>query len=115
WWAKSELKLAARINESYHDAGPLRVLGRLAARSPRFLGGSRKQSWKYYDRALEIAPHNTVTLLYAAELALAAGDSTRAVTFLDLIQSLPDDPEWEYENGRDRDAARALVSQIAAV
>ena len=39
-WARSELKLALKMNEAYHDAGPLRVLGRLAHKAPRLFGGS---------------------------------------------------------------------------
>jgi TRAP transporter T-component len=114
-WARSELKLAIQINEAYHDAGPLRVLGRLAHKSPRLLGGSLRQSEKYYTRALEVAPTNTVTLLYAAELALDRKQLPRAEWLLGLIQSLPNDPDWEYENRRDRELARDLLKRMAVV
>jgi len=114
-WARSELKLALNLNEAYHDAGPLRVLGRLAHKAPRLLGGSLRQSEKYYTRALEVAPANTVTLLYAAELALERKQLPRAERLLGLIQSLPDDPDWEYENRRDRELARALLKRMAVV
>src|SRR6185436_3595772 len=43
-WARSELKMAARVNENYHGAGPLRVLGRLEHKAPRLLGGSLSRS-----------------------------------------------------------------------
>ena len=112
-WARSELKMAARINEAYHDAGPLRVLGRLAHKTPRWLGGSLRQSENYYDRALEIAPANTVTLLYAAELAMARKQTPRAERLLERLLSLPDDPDWEYESRRDRELARELLKRMA--
>jgi hypothetical protein len=111
-WAKSELKLALKINEAYHDAGPLRVLGRLAHKAPRWLGGGRRLSQKYYDRALEIAPANTVTLLYAAELALERHDPARARTMLSMIESAPADEEWEFEQRRDRARAEDLRARI---
>lgn len=112
-WARAELKMALKINEAYHDAGPLRVLGRLAHKAPRLLGGSRRKSEKYYNRALEVAPTNTVTLLYAAELALERKQLPHALWLLGLLHSLPNDPDWEYENRRDRELAGELLKRIA--
>ena len=110
-WGRAELQMAVKINEAYHDAGPLRVLGRLAHKAPRLFGGSLRQSQKYFDRAIEIAPTNTVTLLYAAELALDRDQVSRAVFLLDLLIALPTDPDWEYENLRDRELARKLLKR----
>src|SRR4030095_804838 len=81
-WARGELKMAVAINESYHDAGPLRVLGRLEHKAPRILGGNLKRSRELFDRAIAIAPRNSVTLIYAAELAIEMGDRDAAVSFL---------------------------------
>lgn len=111
-WARAELRLAARINESYHDAGPLRVLGRLLHKAPRLLGGNRRTSRTCFDRALEIAPHNTVTLLYAAEQAFDAGERERAAALLKQILDQPLDSEWEYENRRDQQVARTQLERI---
>ena len=111
-WARSELRMAAKMNEAYHDAGPLRVLGRLAHKAPRLLGGSLRKSEKYYNRALEIAPANTVTLRYAAELAMARKQTPRAERLLERLLSLPDDPDWEYESRRDRELARELLKRM---
>ena len=113
-WAKSELKLAVQINEAYHDAGPLRVLGRLAHKAPRWLGGNLRQSEQYYTRAIEVAPANTVTLVYAAELALDRKQLPQAARLLGMIDSLPADNDWEYENRRDRQIARDLLKRIQA-
>ncbi|HEX8090753.1 MAG TPA: TRAP transporter TatT component family protein, partial [Blastocatellia bacterium] len=111
-WARGELKMAARISETYHDAGPLRVLGRLEHKAPRLLGGSLRRGQQYLDRALEIAPQNSVTLMYAAELLIDRGDRARAATLLDKIVSGPVDPEWEYENMRDQELARLKLMEI---
>ena len=111
--ARLELKRAIQINEGYHDAGPLRVLGRLDHRAPRILGGNRKRSRRLLDRALAIAPSNSVTLIYAAELAIANGERDRASNLLRQVIQSPIDAEWEYETKRDRELARALLEQLA--
>jgi tetratricopeptide (TPR) repeat protein len=111
-WARGELKLAAKISESYHDAGALRVLGRLEHKAPGFLGGSIRRGQQYLDRALEIAPQNSVTLMYAAELSIDRGERDRAVALLDRIISSPIDPEWEFENRRDQELARSRLKEI---
>ncbi len=111
-WARSELKLAAKLNENYHDAGPLRVLGRLEHKAPKLLGGSRNRSRQCFDRALSIAPANSVTRLYAAELAVDEGDRDRAESLLKQIIESPVDPEWEFENRRDQGLARALLEKL---
>jgi tetratricopeptide (TPR) repeat protein len=109
--ARSELKRAVEIAENYHGAGPLRVLARLEHRAPRLLGGNRKRSREYFDRAMAIA-RNKVTLLYAAELALDEGEQDRAAGLLEEIIASPSEPEWEFENSRDRETARSLLERI---
>ena len=111
--ARSELKRAVEIAESYHDAGPLRVLARLEHRAPRLLGGNRKRSRAYFDRAMAIA-RNKVTLLYAAELALDEGEQERAAGLLEEIIAAPPESEWEFENSRDRKIARSLLERIGS-
>jgi hypothetical protein len=112
-WARLELKRAAAISESYHDAGPLRVLGRLEHRAPKILGGSLKRSRQLFDRALEIAPTNSVTLIYAAELAIENRESDRALSLLQRVIEMPIDVGWEFENKRDRELARSLLGGVS--
>jgi hypothetical protein len=110
--ARRHLRRAVAISESYHGAGPLRVLARLAHKAPWFLGGSRKRSEHYSERALAIAPTNSVTLLYAAELAVDGRDFSKAARLLHQILDSPIDPEWESENVRDKQLARSLLAGI---
>jgi tetratricopeptide (TPR) repeat protein len=110
-WARLELKRAAKIDERYHGAGPLRVLGRLAHKAPKLLGGNRKRSRALFDRALAIAPSNSVTLIYAAELALETGDHDRACSLLQQLIVSQNDPDWEFESKRDRQHARTLLER----
>ncbi|HXG68674.1 MAG TPA: TRAP transporter TatT component family protein [Blastocatellia bacterium] len=110
--ARRELLRAIEISASYHGAGPLRVLGRLEHKAPRFLGGSRERSRQYLDRALAIAPSNSVTLLYRAELALDCGERDAAIALLEQIISKPVGPDWEFENLRDRKLAQAMLERL---
>jgi hypothetical protein len=109
--ARRELKRAAAISESYHGAGPLRVLGRLEHHAPIFLGGSRKRSLGYFERALSVATANSVTMIYMAELLLLIGARQRAFDLLQQLISLPIDPEWEFENLRDRKLAQLMLAK----
>ena len=111
--ARRELKKAADICESYHGAGPLRVLGRLEHHAPLLLGGSRRRSLGYFERALATAA-NSVTMIYAAELIAAIGDRQRASELLQKVTSFPVDPEWEFENLRDRQLAQAMLDKLQA-
>ena len=111
-WARLELKRAIKIDERYHEAGPLRVLGRLDHKAPRILGGNRKRSRELLDRALAIAPSNSVTLTYAAELAIDNGERVRASDLLRQVIESPIDAEWEFENNRDCALARSLLERL---
>ena len=111
-WAFGELRLAAKLNESYHDAGPLRVLARLEHKAPRLLGGSRRRSREHFERALTVAPANSVTLVYAAELFIDEGERDRALSLLKQVIANPIDPEWEFENLRDKEIARSLLESL---
>lgn len=114
-WARTELKQAISISEKYHDAGALRVLGRLEHKTPRLLGGSLKRSRALFDRALAIAPSNSVTLMYAAELALDAGDRERATSLLQQLLESSIDADWEFEATRDRELARTMLDRLAVI
>jgi hypothetical protein len=112
--ARSELKRAIEIDERYHGAGPLRVLGRLEHKSPKFVGGSRKRSRELLERALAIAPCNSVSLLYAAELAVSNGESKHASKLLESLLECPGDNDWEFEQSRDRRRAVELLAELGS-
>jgi hypothetical protein len=112
--AKRDLRRACKISEGYHGAGPLRVLGRLEHKSPKVLGGSLERSRICYDRALAIAPANSVTLVYAAELEIDCRNRKKAAGLLDRVLSLPIDPDWEFENIRDKNLAKSLLEGLAS-
>ncbi len=110
--AKRLLSRAAEINPAYHGAGPLRVLAKLTHKLPTLLGGSTKRAMAFFERAIELAPTNTVTRLYFAEMLLETGDTTLARTQLDALLDAPLDPAWAFETKRDRRLALRLLQTI---
>jgi hypothetical protein len=48
-------------------------------------------------------------MIYAAELLLVMGDRSGASDLLNKVVSLPLDPEWEFENLRDRKTAQSML------
>lgn len=112
WRAMRSLERAVRINPAYHAAGPLRVLARLKHKLPRPLGGGRARARAHFARAVELAPANTVTRLYFAELLLDTGDVACAARELEALLNAPLVPGWEFETRRDRSRAQEMLARI---
>jgi tetratricopeptide (TPR) repeat protein len=110
--AKNALQRAVRIDPTYHGAGPLRVLGRLQHRLPGWLGGGTARARANFERAVEIAPDNTVTRIYFAELLSEIGDASGARAQLEAILSSPANPDWVFEAERDRKLASLKLSEL---
>jgi len=110
--ARCSLERAARINPAYHGAGPLRVLARLKHKLPRFAGGGMIRARACFERAIEIAPANTVTRLYFAEMLLEAGDQRGAQSELETILNTPLDAAWAFETVRDCRIAREMLQRM---
>jgi uncharacterized protein (TIGR02996 family) len=110
--ARRELKRAVSLDSSYHGAGPLRVLARLESKLPRILGGGALRARAHFEEAIRLAPSNTVTRLYFAELLLENGDATRARVELAAILAIPFDPAWAFEIKRDQKRARGIMQKI---
>lgn len=110
--ARSHLRRAAAIDAAHHGAAPLRVLARLESNLPRVLGGGTPRARRGYEHALKLAPTNTVTRLYFAELLISIGDVSAARTHLDAIHDFVVDPWWAYEAARDRRRAGELLRQL---
>ncbi|HEX8776343.1 MAG TPA: TRAP transporter TatT component family protein [Pyrinomonadaceae bacterium] len=112
--AKRSLERAARIDPAYHAAGPLRVLARLKHKLPRLFGGGHRRARADFARAIELAPANTVTRLYFAEMLIDAGDIPGALSELEAILSAPLDTAWAFETARDHSRAREMLQRLTA-
>lgn len=99
--ARIELRRAVRLDAGYHGAGPLRVLARLESKLPAPLG-SVKRAVENYERAVTLAPTNTVTRRYFAELLHDVGAQDKALVHLRAICDAPTCVRWKYETERDK-------------
>jgi tetratricopeptide (TPR) repeat protein len=105
-------KAAIKCDKSYHAAGPLRVLARLESKFPFLLGGSKRRARKRYLEAIEIAPTNTVTRIYFAELLLELGEKEEARKHLETILQTELNGVWDFEIKRDKKLAQELLKKI---
>ena len=110
--ARRSLRRAAHINPAYHGAGPLRVLARLEEKLPRWLGGGHVRARASYTQAIAIAPANTVTRLYFAEMLRDAGDESGAQRELLALLEAPLDAAWAFETMRDRRLAHEMLERM---
>lgn len=113
--ARRELMRAASLDSSYHAAGPLRVLARLESKLPALFGGGKLRALAHFEEAIRLAPSNTVTRLYFAELLLEGGDVARARAELETILATPPDPAWAFEIRRDRTRAGELLELLKII
>lgn len=104
--AQKELQRAARIDEEFHYAGPLRVLGRVTHFKPLALGGMLDGAIAFYDRALQIAPRNSTNNLYLADALIADRQPKRAREVLHAILENSDSQNWVWETLRDQKSAQ---------
>jgi hypothetical protein len=107
--AKRALQKAVKLDAAFHSAGPLRVLARLQHKLPRAFGGGWRWAYENYEKAISIAPGNTVTRIYFAELLLEIGEKEAAQRELEAVLSVEIDPEWEFEIKRDQSVARKMI------
>jgi hypothetical protein len=112
--ARRSLNRAVKLEESYHGAGPLRALARLSHKTPAWLGGDPALSRSLYERAIAIAPNNTITRIYFAELLMAVGDDNDAREQLEKVLQVPLDAFWAFEIRRDKRIAEQML-RIASV
>jgi hypothetical protein len=112
WRARRALACAVHIDAAYHAAGPLRVLARLQHKLPRFLGGGSTRARANFEKAIYLAPTNTVTRIYFAEMLLEQNELERARRELEAIINAPHDPAWAFEATRDKLLAREMMKKI---
>ncbi|MCM3872796.1 MAG: TRAP transporter TatT component family protein [Pyrinomonadaceae bacterium] len=107
-----ELRQAVQIDSSYHGAGPLRVLARLQHKLPRLLGGSVASARTNYKAAVNLAPENTVTRIYLAELMLESDEPDLAREQLEWVLNASTDPGWAFEIQRDKQIAKEMLAKF---
>jgi len=73
------------------------VLARLQHKLPRWLGGGVGKARENFEQAIRLAPANTVTRIFFADLCLEVGEVSRARDELEQIMNGPFDSDWAFE------------------
>ncbi len=106
----SAMNKAIAIDGSYENGGAYCVLGRLYFKVPGLFGGSNKKSRFNLEKCRQIAPKNSVNLLFLAETYWAMDEEKLAVQTLQELLSMEPDPQLIPETEKDK-ARRAEIAQ----
>lgn len=109
---KREMEQVVAIDDSYEEGGAYRILGRLDHKVPWLFGGRKSRSHEYYQNAMAIAPDNTYTHLFLAELLVDEDKTEEARKELEFILSVNNNPKWAYDIKVNKAKARRLLKEI---
>lgn len=109
--AEKDVEAAMKMDEAFHFAGPLRVMGRITHLKPLALGGNLDNAIALHRRALQVCPDNSTSLLYLAQSLFADRQPAEAKRALRTLLAAPDDPSWTWEQARDRRHAAKLMEE----
>jgi tetratricopeptide (TPR) repeat protein len=107
----SEMNKAIAINGSYENGGAYCVLGRLYFKVPGLFGGSNKKSRLNLEKCRQIAPKNSVNLLFLAETYWALDEEKLAVQTLQELLSMEPDPQLIPETEKDKVEGQKLLKK----
>ncbi len=100
------LERASAVDETFHFAGPIRVLGRIVQLKPLVLGGSLDRAITFYERALQLFPRHSTTRLYLIDALITDRQPKRAREEIEELLLNSDATNWEWETARDQKAAK---------
>ncbi len=106
-----EAEAAIAANEKYDHCGPLRVLGALLIKAPKWPTsvGDPEDGAERLARATQLCPDYPVNHLYYAEALLANKKPCDAIPELQKVIDAPTNPEWAYTQPRAHDEAQAQL------
>lgn len=107
----AEMNKAIAIDGTYEKGGPYCVLGRLYFKVPGLFGGSNKKSRLNLEKCRQIAPKNSVNLLFLAETYWAMDEEELAIKTLEDLLSMEPAPDWIPETEKDKEEGRKLLKK----
>jgi tetratricopeptide (TPR) repeat protein len=109
-----ELELAVNLDETYDQAGPHRVIGRIYSEAPGWplSEGDINKSLSHLRRAVKIAPGNSTNHLYLAETLIQLGMSEKARRELERVLTSVQHTILAKNLKDDQKQAVRLISQI---
>ena len=106
-----EMNVVIRLDDKYEDGGAYRVLGKLYYEVPGIFGGSNKKSRNNLEKSLQIAPKNTLSLLYLAETLWDMDEEKLAIKTLEKLLATEPDAWLIPETKEDKVAAHKLLKK----
>jgi len=91
---KNEMNEVIKLDRTYEDGGPDRVLGRVFFKLPGFAGGSKKKSLEHLLKSKEFGPEDALTRIYLADTYLALKEVDKAKAELEYVLNMESDPRW---------------------
>ena len=104
--AEKRLDRACGLDEGYHYAGPVRILGRIYHLRPLVLGGNLDRALSFHHRSLQLYPDNSTNLIYMSDALLSDRQPNEARVHLRHLLGLPLLAGWVWETERDQKLAR---------
>lgn len=108
---RREMEKVIALDDRYEDGGGYRIQGRLDHKVPRLFGGSKTRSHEYYQKALLVAPENTYTHLFLAELLMEEDQPEEAARELKIVLNTKNNPKWAYDVKVNQAKARELLEE----
>lgn len=105
-----EMNAVLRIDERFGCGAAHITLGRIYYKVPGLFGGSLKKSRQHLERALEICPRETTTLLYLAETYWELEEKRLAIETLERLLALEPYAAILAEAARDKAEAGRLLA-----
>jgi len=109
---RNEMQTVLRIDEGYQDGGAFMVLGLVDLKTPRLLGGDPERAVAEMEKGLRYIRTNAFLRLHLAEAYQAVGRSSDARNQLNLILSMPADPDYLPEYKEVQTQTRNLLDKI---
>lgn len=109
---KREMEQVVDTDDTYEEGGAYRIMGRIDHKVPWIFGGRKSRSREYYQKALTIAPDNTYTHLFLAELLIDENEIKQARKELEFVLGVSNNPKWAYDIKVNQAKARRLLEEI---
>ncbi len=111
---KNELETALRLDPSFMQGSPDRVLGRWYFRVPRLFGGSNSRAEEHLRASLTYDNQSTIGHVFLAEVLIDEGRKNDAREELQRVLDAPLSAEWAPEDREYKEKARALLAKLQA-
>lgn len=107
-------KRAIELDETYFDAGPLRLMGRFYHQAPGWPVGSgdHKKALECLEKAVKIAPDFGYNKTYLADLLISKGKKDEAKVLLEAVLATPENPKIKILQHKFREDAEELLKKI---